>query len=101
MDWIINFVAVLVCITSLLVTLGYDGYLLGFDKAARARAGSDAIRADVRKRLPSAMIATGVALVGLILTISGPLADIIGALLAVASASYSMAKFRATKNHYS
>lgn len=77
-------VATLIALAGLLAALGHVGYLAMLSNAARKRGASGSeIAQRTKSRLPVAAGASGVALLGLLITSGGLFADVIGILLAV------------------
>ncbi len=80
---VIGIIAFLVTLAGLLATLGYTGFLWQLDRVAQRRAGGDATRVLVKKRMPVAAGAAGVGALGFLIALgSGFGADVIGILLA-------------------
>jgi len=80
---VIGIIAFLVTLAGLLATLGYTGFLWQLDRVAQRRAGGDATRVLVKKRMPVAAGAAGVGALGFLIALgSGLGADVIGIILA-------------------
>lgn len=86
-----GFLWTIIAVVGLLATLGYTAYLWQLDRVAQKRAGGDEVRNRVKKRMPVALISSGAALVGLIMT-SGDstTADVIGMILAGGAGAFSL-----------
>ena len=91
MSFIINLVATIVTLISLLVALGHDGYLLMLGSAAKRRTGGEPVSAFVRGRWPVAVLTTIGTLIGLGFVSGGAVSDIIGMLIGAGS-GYAAAK---------
>jgi hypothetical protein len=89
-ETVIGVIAFFVTLVGLLATLGYTGYLWQLDRVAQKRPGGDATIVRVKKRMPVALGATGVAALGLLLTLGGIAPDIIGIILAGGAGSFSV-----------
>lgn len=89
MESVIGVIAFFVTLVGLLATLGYTGYLWQLDRVAQKRAGGDATQVRIKKRMPVALGATGVAVLGMLLTLGGITPDIIGIILAGGAGTFS------------
>ena len=81
MGTVIDLIATIVTVLSLLAAVGYGGYLLMISSVASKRPGAMHLATDARKRLPAAGgLALG-ALVALLLTGGGIPLDVLGLLV--------------------
>jgi hypothetical protein len=81
MGTVIDLIATIVTVLSLLAAVGYGGYLLMISSVASKRPGASHLATDARKRLPAAGGLVLGALVALLLTGGGVAADVIGLLV--------------------
>jgi hypothetical protein len=82
MGAVFGFVAFVVALVGLLVTLGNVGYLAMLSSAANKRGISgDTVLDYVRGQRTTATVLAGVALVGLLCTSGGPVLDVLGLVL--------------------
>lgn len=89
-----GFIWTVIAIVGLLATLGYTGYLWQLDRVAQQRAGGEATRVRVKKRMPVALGSTGVALLGTLLTNGSLGMDIVGIILAGGAGLYSAGQLK-------
>jgi hypothetical protein len=96
----IDLIATLVAIVSLLAALGYVGYLALLNNAANKRAGGTPIAQYVRSRWPVAGGATAASLLALILTSGNSALDIIAIIIAAGSGTVATKALQATQAKY-
>ncbi|MEC3982608.1 hypothetical protein [Amycolatopsis sp. H20-H5] len=96
----IDFIAVVIALVSLVAALGHAGYLAMLNNAAGKRAGGAPIAHYVRTRWPVAAGTTGASLVAWLLTAGGPAFDILGILLAVGSGAVAVKALQSTQAKY-
>jgi hypothetical protein len=96
----IDLITTLVCLISVLVTLGHDGYLFMLGSAAKKRAGGEPVGRMVRGRWPVALVATIAALLGWAISGGGIGWDIVGGAVAVISAYASVKALQTTKKKF-
>ncbi len=77
---VLNVIAVLVALAGLLAAAAHGGYLAMLGSAANRRAGGDPISQYVRGRVPVAGVTLAVALLALLLSTGGTVADILAIL---------------------
>jgi hypothetical protein len=82
---VLNLIAILVALAGLVATLANDAYLALLGSAARRRAGGELVAEYVRGRWPLAGTTTAVALVALLLTNGGAVADVLALLAGAGS----------------
>lgn len=82
---VLNLIAILVALAGLVATLANDAYLALLGSAARRRAGGAPVAEYVRGRWPLAGTTTAVALVALLLTNGGAVADVLALLAGAGS----------------
>lgn len=101
MGTIVNLVAVVIAIASVLAALGHGAYLAMLNSAANRRAGGDPVAAYVRSRWGIALGAIAVALVGWALTGADSIAvDVIAMLIAGGSGVVAVKSLRETQERY-
>jgi membrane protease YdiL (CAAX protease family) len=96
----INFIAVVIAIASVLAALGHLGYLAMLNNAANKRAGGSPIAEYVRSRWAIAGGTTAVSLLAWLLTAGGPSLDILSIILAVGSGTVATKALQSTQAKY-
>jgi hypothetical protein len=93
--------ATLIALAGLLAALGHVGYLAMLSNAARKKGASGSeIAQRTKSRLPVAVGASGVALLGLLITSGGFFADVIGVLLAAGAGVVGYRGLRQEQERY-
>ncbi|GAA5125150.1 hypothetical protein [Haloechinothrix salitolerans] len=101
MGTIVNLIAVIVAIVSVLAALGNVAYLAMLNSAATKRAGGSPIATYVRGRWPLAGGATAGALLAWLLTASDSIpVDILAILIAAGSGAVATKALRSTQERY-
>lgn len=77
MAFLLQLFAVLAALGGLAAALAHGGYLLLLGSAANRRAGGEPVTEYVRSRVPVAVVTLGVALLALLLSVGGPVADVL------------------------
>ncbi|MGW4483776.1 hypothetical protein ACWEOE_08035 [Amycolatopsis sp. NPDC004368] len=96
----INVIAVIIAIASVLAALGHVGYLALLNNAAGKRAGGAPVAQYVRSRWVVAGGTTAASLFAWLLTLGGPTADIIAILIAVGSGAVATKALQSTRERY-
>jgi membrane protease YdiL (CAAX protease family) len=96
----INFIAVVIAIASVLAALGHAGYLAMLNNAASKRAGGSPIAEYVRSRWAIAGGTTAVSLLAWLMTAGGTSLDILAIILAVGSGTVATKALQSTQAKY-
>jgi hypothetical protein len=96
----INFIAVVIAIASVLAALGHLGYLALLNNAASKRAGGAPITEYVRSRWAVAGGTTAASLFAWLLTTGGPALDVLAIIIAVGSGTVATKALRSTQEKY-
>lgn len=96
----INFIAVVIAIASVLAALGHVGYLALLTNAAHKRAGGTPIAEYVRGRWAVAGGTTAASLFAWLLTSGGTVLDILAIVIAVGSGTVATKALQSTQAKY-
>jgi hypothetical protein len=100
MEWIINLIAVVVAIASVLAALGHVGYLAMLNNAANKRAGGSPVAQYVRGRWMIAGGTTAASLLAWLLTSGGEGADLFAIVIAAGSGVVATKALQSTQAKY-
>lgn len=100
MDWLLNLIAVIVALASVLAALGHVGYLAMLNNAAGKRAGGAPVAQYVRSRWAVAGGTTAAALLAWLFTAGGPTFDVLGIIVAVGSGAVATKALQSTRDRY-
>lgn len=100
MEWLINLIAVIVSLASLVVVLGHDGYLALLRNAANKRAGGKPTADWVKSRLPIAGGTTLGAIIAVLLATGGVFPDILSILLGAGTGTVAYGALETTRKKY-
>jgi hypothetical protein len=100
MDAIVNFIAVIITLASVLAALGHVGYLALLNNAANKRAGGAPVAQYVRSRWGVAAGTTTASLFALLLTTGGTTLDVLAAIIAVGSGTVATKALQSTRDRY-
>jgi hypothetical protein len=96
----INLIAVVIALASLLAALGHAGYLAMLNNAAGKRAGGAPIAQYVKTRWPVAAGTTGASLLAWLLTSGNFTLDILAIIVAVGSGAVATKSLQSTQAKY-
>ncbi|TNC28771.1 hypothetical protein [Amycolatopsis alkalitolerans] len=96
----INFIAVVIAIASVLAALGHVGYLALLNNAANKRAGGAPVAEYVRSRWAVAGGTTAASLLAWLFTAGGTGMDILAILVAAGSGTVAVKALRSTQAKY-
>lgn len=96
----LNLIAILIAVASVLAALGHAGYLAMLNAAATKRAGGSPVALYVRSRWPIAGVTTAGALLAWALTNGTGFADVLAILLAAGSGGVAVKALQSTQQRY-
>lgn len=97
---VLNVLAVVAALAGLLAALAHGGYLAVLGSAANRRAGGDPVAQYVRSRVPVAATALGIALLAVLLSTGGAVADVLAIVAGGGSGMLSYQALQATRARY-
>lgn len=97
---VLNIIAVLVALGALLGALANGGYLAMLGSAATKRAGGDPVAQYVRGRVPVAAATAGLALLAVLLSMGGPVADVLAIAAGAGSGMLSYQALQGTRARF-
>ena len=100
MDWLVNLIAVIVALASVLAALGHVGYLALLNNAAGKRAGGTPVAQYVKSRWAVAGGTTAASLFALLLTAGGPTLDVFAIIVAAGSGVVATKALQSTRDRY-
>lgn len=100
MSFLLHVLAVLAALGGLAAALAHGGYLLMLGSAANQRAGGEPVRQYVRGRVPIAAVTLGVALLALLLSTGGTVADILAIVAGAGTGALGYQAFEETRTRY-
>ncbi|WP_158881101.1 hypothetical protein [Amycolatopsis anabasis] len=100
MDWIINLIAVVIAIVSVLAALAHVGYLALLNNAANKRAGGSPVAQYVRGRWAVAGGTTAASLLAWLFTAGGTPMDILAIIVAAGSGAVATKALQSTQQKY-
>ncbi|WP_439376586.1 hypothetical protein [Amycolatopsis lexingtonensis] len=101
MDWLVNLIAVIVALASVLAALGHVGYLALLNSAAGKRGASGApVGQYVRSRWAVAGGTTAASLFAWLLTAGGTPLDVVAILVAAGSGVVATKALQSTRDRY-
>jgi len=96
----LDFIAVIIALASLVAALGHDGYLFMLGSAARKRAGGEPVTNYVRSRWAIAGATTVGALVGLLLANGNIVIDILSIVVSLGSGTVALNALQTTRTKF-
>jgi hypothetical protein len=100
MDWLVNLIAVIVALASVLAALGHVGYLALLNNAAGKRAGGTPVAQYVKSRWAVAGGTTAASLFAWLLTAGGTGLDIVAIIVAAGSGAVATKALQSTRDRY-
>lgn len=93
----LEFIAVIVALASLVAAVGYDGYLYVLGTAANRRAGGEPIAQYVRSRWPQAGITTVASLLALLMATGNGFFELVAIIVAIGAGTAATRGLRDAK----
>ncbi|MFN2495780.1 MAG: hypothetical protein ABR608_07720 [Pseudonocardiaceae bacterium] len=100
MGSVLHLLAVLAALAGLLAALAHGGYLALLGSAASQRAGGEPVGHYVRSRVPVAGMTVGVALLALLLSTGGTVADVLAILAGAGCGVVGYRALQVTRTRY-
>lgn len=100
MAFLLHLLAVLAGLGGLAAALAHGGYLAMLRSAANRRAGGEPVGEYVRSRVPVAAVTLGVALLALLLSTAGPIADVLAIVAGAGSGVLGYQALQDTRAQY-
>ena len=100
MEWLVNLIAVIVALASVLAALGHVGYLAMLNNAAGKRAGGTPVAQYVRSRWAVAGGTTAASLFAWLLTAGGSTLDVFAIIVAAGSGVVATKALQSTRDRY-
>ncbi|MGH3938306.1 MAG: hypothetical protein ACRDTG_06670 [Pseudonocardiaceae bacterium] len=97
---VLQFLAVLAALGGLAAALAHGGYLAMLGSAANRRAGGEPVNQYVRGRVPVAAVTLGVALLALLLSAGGSVADVMAIVAGAGSGVLGYQALQSTRTRY-
>ncbi|MGH4015088.1 MAG: hypothetical protein ACRDSL_14440 [Pseudonocardiaceae bacterium] len=100
MAFLLNLLAVLAALGGVAAALAHGGYLALLGSAATQRSGGEPVRQYVRSRVPLAAVTLGVALLALLLSTGGSIADVLAIVAGGGSGALGYQALKDTRARY-